>query len=119
MKEANPTSVWLKLTLLSTFLLFLVFCQGIFASGKDIDETCAAAGEELDQEYRLQNAHEPLQLFPLHDKCNALYDTVPAWTNPALVVLAILTVSFFGAAFVSVFIRMNRLYGRRRREPLL
>jgi hypothetical protein len=42
-------------------------------------------------DYRVRYPHEPLQLFPLTNKCNALYDTVPGWTNPALAVLAVLT----------------------------
>ncbi|WP_326754579.1 hypothetical protein OIE73_25330 [Streptomyces hirsutus] len=25
------------------------------------------------------------RLFPLHNKCNAEYDLVPAWVNPAIV----------------------------------
>jgi hypothetical protein len=107
LRSLEPIGLWLKLTLLSAFLLFVVFCQGVFASGKDIDETCEFSGQEYDEEYRLQHAHELSRLFPLTNPCNAFYDTVPAWANPALVVLAILTVSFFGAAVASVFIRVK------------
>jgi hypothetical protein len=107
MKDREPVGLWLKLTSLSAFLLVLVFCQGVFASGKDIDETCEFSGQEYDEEYRLQHAHEFSRLFPLTAPCNAFYDTVPAWTNPALVVLAILTVSFFAAALGSVFVRVK------------
>jgi hypothetical protein len=92
---------------MSAFLMFVVFFQSVFAAGKDLDESCAFAGRDLDQNYRLSHPHEPLQLFPLANKCNALYDTVPAWTNPMLAVLAILTMSFFAVALATVFIRVK------------
>lgn len=72
-------------------------------------EACElGAGQTYDHEYRSQNAHEQLQLFPLITKCTPEYDLVPAWTNPALVVLALLTVPFLAVA--ALFIRVkNRL----------
>jgi hypothetical protein len=105
MKRAES---WLKLTLLSVLLLFVVFIQGVAAGGLDVAEACElGAGQAYDHEYRSQNAHEQLQLFPLTTKCNADYDLVPAWTNPALAVLAILTVAFFGAMLAALFIRVK------------
>jgi hypothetical protein len=103
----KPAVFWLKLSALSAFLLFVVFFQGVAAGGKDLDERCAFAGQELDQDYRILHPQEPLQLFPLTNKCNALYDTVPGWTNPALAVLAILTLSFFAAMLAALFIRLK------------
>jgi hypothetical protein len=103
----KPTGLWLRLTALSAFLLLVVFFQGAFSAGKDLDDTCAAAGHELDQEYLVQHLHEPLQLFPLHNKCNALYDTVPEWINPALVILAALTTLFFVAMLTALFISVK------------
>ncbi|MFB9163632.1 MULTISPECIES: hypothetical protein [Arthrobacter] len=46
---------WLGLSFLS-FLAFLVtYFIGAIASGKDIDKTCAKAGQLLDEDYRAQN----------------------------------------------------------------
>ncbi|ACL42262.1 hypothetical protein Achl_4311 (plasmid) [Pseudarthrobacter chlorophenolicus A6] len=87
---------WLGLAVLSFLCLGPVFFVGIFAAGKDIDETCAAAGQTYDRVYRHLNWREPGQLYPLHNKCNAEYDTVPFWVNPVLAILAILTVVFLG-----------------------
>ena len=74
---------------------------------EDLDDTCLAAGQELDINYRLQNLHEPAQFFPLHNKCNALYDTVPDWVNPVLAFLAFLTVVFLVAMASALFIRVK------------
>jgi hypothetical protein len=86
----------------------VVFFQGVAAGGLDVAEACELdAGQPYDHEYRSQHAHEQLQLFPLTTKCNAEYDLVPAWTNPALAILAILTVFFFGAMLAALFIRIR------------
>lgn len=108
MGKIKPAGFWLKLTALSAFLLVVVFFQGVFAGGLDVAEACELrAGQPYDHEYRSQNAHEQLQLFPLTTKCNAEYDLVPPWTNPALAILAILTVSFFGAMLAALLIRIR------------
>lgn len=107
--RTKPAEVWLKLSALSAFLAFMVFFQGLAASGLDVGEKCGQAGQAYDHEYRSQNAHEQLQLFPLTAKCDAEYDLVPAWTNPALAVLAILTVAFFGAMLAPLFMRLKHL----------
>lgn len=114
MRKIKPAEFWLKLSALSAFLTFLVFFQGAFASGLDVAEACElGAGQSYDREYRSQNAHEQLQLFPLTSKCNAEYGLVPPWTNPALAILAILTVFFIGAMLTSLF---NRFKGRDIRD---
>lgn len=95
-----PIVGWFMLSFLSSVALGFTFFIGAFvASGKDIDETCAKAGQQLDRNYRAQNWQEPSQLFPLHDKCNAGYDMVPAWINPALVLFASLA-----AVFLCIFV---------------
>lgn len=98
---------WLALTMLSAFLLVMVFLQGLSAGGLDVGEACELGGHRYDHEYRSQNAHEQLQLFPLTTKCNAEYDLVPPWTNPALAVLALLTGSFFVMALAALFTRVK------------
>ncbi|TLM83227.1 PAS domain-containing protein [Pseudarthrobacter sp. NamE5] len=106
-------SGWLALSMLSAFLLFLVFFQGAAAGGLDVAEACALrAGQPYDHEYRRLHKDEQLQLFPLTTKCNAEYDLVPPWTNPALAVLALLMVACFAMALATLFIRVkSRLRG--------
>lgn len=105
MGKIKPAEFWLKLTVLSAFLLFVVFFQGVAPGGLDVAEACElGAGQTYDHQYRSQNAHEQHQLFPLTTKCNAEYDLVPPWTNPALAILAILTASFFGAMLAALVI---------------
>lgn len=113
MLRTKPAGFWLKLSVQSAFLTFIVFFHGLSAGGLDVGEACELSGHVYDHEYRSQNAHEQLQLFPLTIKCNAEYDLVPAWTNPALVNLAILTVAFFGAMLATLF---SRLRNRPRRD---
>ena len=103
----NTPGSWLGPTLMSAFALGLVFITGISAAGNDLYDTCLAAGQELDTNYRIQNSHEASQLFPLHNKCNALYDTVPAWINPVLAFLALLTVVFLVAMASTFFVRVK------------
>lgn len=107
MQKPKRAGFWLKLTVLSAFLAFVVFFQGVAAGGLDVAEACGLAGQLYDREYRSQNAHEQLQLFPLTTRCNAEYDMVPAWTNPALAILAILTASCFGAMLAALFLRFR------------
>ena len=107
MRQMNTPGFWLGPTVTSVFMLGMVFLSGISATGKDLYDTCLAAGQELDTEYRLQNPHEPAQFFPLHNKCNAGYDTVPGWVNPVLAFLAILTVVLLVAMASAFFIRVK------------
>ncbi|MGW7577829.1 hypothetical protein [Streptomyces sp. NPDC054765] len=61
---------------------------GAFAgTSMDPEESCHASGTTYDRTDRSIHWQEPAQWFPLHDKCNATYDLVPAWVNPALVLL--------------------------------
>ncbi|WP_433158628.1 hypothetical protein [Kribbella sp. CA-247076] len=59
----------------------------------DPEEACHADGEPYDRAYRRANFEEYTRWFPLHDKCHAGYDLVPAWVNPTLVVLPVLAVA--------------------------
>ncbi|MCC9738294.1 hypothetical protein [Streptomyces sp. MNU89] len=53
----------------------------------DPREACHKAGQAYDRTYRRTNFEEYTRWFPLHDKCHAGYDLVPAWVNPALAAL--------------------------------
>jgi hypothetical protein len=59
----------------------------------DPEESCHAAGQTYDRDYRRANFGEYTQWFPLHDKCHAGYDLVPSWVNPTLVILPVLAVA--------------------------
>ncbi|WP_199236051.1 hypothetical protein [Micromonospora sp. S4605] len=72
---------------------------GAFAgSSLDPEESCHAAGATYDSAYRSAHWQEPSRWFPLHNRCNASYDLVPAWVNPALVLLPLLAIGCLGVA---------------------
>ena len=64
----------------------------------DPEESCHAAGVTYDNAYRSVHWREPSRWFPLHNKCNATYDLVPAWVKPALVLLLLLATICLGVA---------------------
>ncbi|MFC4021264.1 hypothetical protein ACFOW4_25425 [Micromonospora sp. GCM10011542] len=72
---------------------------GAFAgSSMDPEESCHMAGTAYDNAYRSAHWQEPSRWFPLHNRCNASYDLVPAWVNPALVLLPLLATTCLGVA---------------------
>ncbi|MBE1489579.1 hypothetical protein [Plantactinospora soyae] len=72
---------------------------GAFAgTSLDPEESCHTAGVVYDSAYRSANWQEPSRLFPLHNRCNATYDLVPVWINPALVLLLLLATTCVGVA---------------------
>ncbi|WP_405867600.1 hypothetical protein OG407_47975 [Streptomyces sp. NBC_01515] len=81
---------WLLLSLVPCCGLQATWFLGAFSGGMDVKETCELMeGQTYDPAYRDENRQESSQLFPLHDKCNASYDLVPAWINPTIVFLAV------------------------------
>lgn len=76
------------LLLLGAGVTYLV---GSLAGGSlDPEEACHRAGETYDRAYRRANSEEYTRWFPLHDKCHAGYDLVPAWVNPVFAALPVL-----------------------------
>ncbi|WP_017241464.1 hypothetical protein [Streptomyces sp. SS] len=73
------------LLLVATGVAYLV--GSLAGASLDPEEACHKAGQTYDRAYRRANFDEYTQWFPLHDKCHAGYDLVPAWVNPTLVVL--------------------------------
>ncbi|WP_405769106.1 hypothetical protein [Streptomyces sp. NBC_01538] len=104
MRRLGPLA-WLALAVASSFLLGITYFIGMFSGGHELDETCASVGQTVDQRYRDEHWREPGQWFPLHNKCNAGYDLVPVWVNPAVVILASLFVVCVGAAVWSAATR--------------
>ncbi|MCP9956740.1 hypothetical protein [Streptomyces sudanensis] len=85
--------------------LFLLLGTGVtYLAGSlagaslDPEEACHRAGEPYDRAYRRANVEEYGRWFPLHDRCHAGYDLVPAWVNPALVTLAALALACLARA---------------------
>ncbi len=74
------------------------FIGAFSGSSLDPEESCHAAGTTYDEAYRSAHWREPSRLFPLHNKCNAAYDLVPAWVNPALVLLLLAATTCVGVA---------------------
>ncbi|MGW5214646.1 hypothetical protein ACWEQO_26540 [Streptomyces sp. NPDC004051] len=58
-------------------------------------------GQKYDDDYRIRHADEADRWFPLHNKCNAEFDLVPAWVNPTVSSLAFLTATGAGMAVVT------------------
>lgn len=73
------------LLLLATGVTYLV--GALAGASLDPAEACAARGQIYDGAYITEHFDEQTRVFPLRNACNADYDLVPAWVNPALVVL--------------------------------
>lgn len=83
---------WVRLALITAFCTLLMYGYGLFSGAAyDIGETCARLGQHYDSDFRAEHWREPSRWFPLHNRCNADYDLVPAYVNPSLVILAALT----------------------------
>ncbi|WP_405686527.1 hypothetical protein [Streptomyces sp. NBC_00057] len=108
---------WLLLSVMPCFGLFCTWFWGAFSGGLDARETCELLeGQTYDSAYREENWQEPSRLFPLHNKCNASYDLVPAWINPTIVCLAVATAGCLITAVVMTATH-SRLKRRLRRVP--
>lgn len=85
---------------------------GKFRGGLDARKTCQFVHHEYyDRAYRDAHAVEFDRLFPLHNKCNAHFDLVPAWVNPSIMLCAALVLAAvavplrFGIACLTSFSR--------------
>ncbi|MGW2836686.1 hypothetical protein ACWCWD_02660 [Streptomyces sp. NPDC001493] len=68
-----------------------VWFLGFSRIGLDIRESCEYAnGVRFDERWNEAHYGESQNFFPLHAKCSATVDLVPAWVNPAFVVLVLL-----------------------------
>jgi hypothetical protein len=79
------------LLLLGAGVVYLI--GSLSGASLDPEEACHKAGQTYDRAYRRANFDEYTQWFPLHNKCHAGYDLVPAWVNPTLVALPVLAVA--------------------------
>ncbi|MFD4628789.1 hypothetical protein ACFVYR_02655 [Streptomyces sp. NPDC058284] len=94
--------------LLGTGITYLI---GALAGGLDTGEECHRAGQAYDSAYRSAHFREFGRWYPLHEKCNADYDLVPAWVNPTLIVLPVLA-----ALCLAYSVRLAVIHRRTKEE---
>ncbi|MFJ7630529.1 hypothetical protein ACIQZN_28995 [Streptomyces sp. NPDC097595] len=67
--------------------------------GLDLKESCEFRhGVSFDEAWNDVHYAESQKFFPLHSKCSATVDLVPAWVNPAIIALTLLAVGFLCGA---------------------
>lgn len=65
---------------------------GISRGGLDIEESCEYRnGVPFDEKWNDAHYMESQKFFPLHAKCSATVDLVPAWVNPTIIALLLLS----------------------------
>lgn len=78
----------------SFFLMGMAWLWGALAGGLDLEETCRFEHHQpFDEANHDAHRDEYRRFFPLSMKCNADYDLVSAWVNPAVAVLFLLLVA--------------------------
>ncbi|ADB31421.1 hypothetical protein Kfla_2345 [Kribbella flavida DSM 17836] len=95
------------LLLLATGLAYVI--GSLAGANLDPEKARHADGERYDATYRRAHLDEYTQWFPLHDKCHAGYDLVPAWINPALVILPVLATACLAYAVLLTVTRGTKL----------
>lgn len=84
---------WARVCSVSLFAGLSVWTWGVFRTGLDVRETCQFVHHvHYDRAYRDAHAAEFQRFFPLHNRCNAHFDLVPAWVNPSLAVCAVISI---------------------------
>ncbi|MEV5985454.1 hypothetical protein AB0L85_10570 [Streptomyces sp. NPDC052051] len=85
---------WTRVCSVSLFAGLAAWLWGVFSGGLDVRTLCVQGHHErYDAAYWDSHAEEFRRLFPLHNKCNAHYDLVPTWVNPAMVICAVVAVA--------------------------
>ncbi|MGW1255654.1 hypothetical protein ACWD5Q_10795 [Streptomyces sp. NPDC002513] len=89
---------WTRVCSVAFFAGLASWIWGVFRTGLDVRETCQFVHHQYyDRAYRDAHAAEFQKFFPLHNKCNAHFDLVPPWLNPALVVCAVISLAAIAA----------------------
>lgn len=109
MAQSKAARFWFRASAVSLTLLVGFTLVQVSDFTHDLYRTCEAAGQPLDINYRLRHQHDGTFYFPLQNRCNPVYDTVPAWVNPVLAILAtILAIALIGALVT---------YGEKKARP--
>ncbi|MFJ4922344.1 hypothetical protein [Streptomyces sp. NPDC088725] len=104
---------WTRLCSVSLFAALIAWIRGLFSQGLDAAETCRFVHHvPYDDGYRGAHAEEFGQIFPLHSNCNAQYDMVPAWVNPAIVSGLIISLLAVGVLLGYGVGHLNSLFRR-------
>ncbi|MEV0118301.1 hypothetical protein AB0H77_34515 [Streptomyces sp. NPDC050844] len=93
--------------------LLVSYCVGAFSGALRVDKSCRVRQEPYDAAYRAQHAAETDRWFPLHNKCNAHFDLVPGWVNPAVVIFAVLLVASLCTVAVAAVVHLRMIRTRR------
>jgi hypothetical protein len=103
---------WTRVCSVALFAGLVTWILGVFRGGLDVRKTCQFVHHEYyDRAYRDAHAAEFQKFFPLHNKCNAHFDLVPAWVNPSITVCAVIAMAAvavllkFGIAHLTRFSR--------------
>ncbi|MET9290961.1 hypothetical protein [Streptomyces sp. NPDC003077] len=105
---------WTRLCSVALFAGLASWTWGAFRGGLDVRKTCLFVHHErYDQAYWNSHFEEFQKLFPLHIKCNADFDLVPAWVNPTVVGCAVIAAI---AIAVLLWFGMTHLTSAYRKE---
>ena len=100
-------SLWVHAAGAALLITAVSWTTGVLSQGWDMAEDCARHGQTVDESYQEHHLQDASHWFPLHSRCNAHYDLVPAWVNPAIVISAAAAGTFMVTAVV-VGIRNHR-----------
>ncbi|GAA1359414.1 hypothetical protein [Streptomyces beijiangensis] len=83
---------WTRLCSVALLVGLASWIRGVFSTGLDLRKTCQFVHHQrYDAAYWESHTAEFRKLFPLHNKCNAHFDLVPGWVDPAVVVCAVVS----------------------------
>ncbi|WP_331748075.1 hypothetical protein OG520_40910 (plasmid) [Streptomyces sp. NBC_00984] len=83
--------------------MVMVWGFGVSTGGLDVRETCGLTHHTTyDQAWRDRTGADGTSFFPVANACNEQVSLVPAWVNPAIVVLAVFTVSALALALFRI-----------------
>ncbi|GAB3116034.1 hypothetical protein GCM10027160_24340 [Streptomyces calidiresistens] len=89
-----------------------VWLIGLSPAGLDLKEACEYwNGVPFDEQWHALHHMESQKWFPLHAKCNANVDLVPAWINPMIIALVVLSIACLCMAIylgVRKFLRVRK-----------
>ncbi|WP_260635203.1 hypothetical protein [Streptomyces angustmyceticus] len=104
---------WTRLCSVALCAGLALWIRGVFGEGLNVRETCLFVHHErYDAAYWDSHAEEFRKVFPLHNKCNAHYDLVPAWINPAIVTCAVISLAAVAVLLWFGTTHLTRLTGK-------
>ncbi|MFE6161821.1 hypothetical protein ACFQ7F_23250 [Streptomyces sp. NPDC056486] len=115
--RAGGRGAWPMLALatapVSLLGLLVSYCVGAFSGALRVEKSCRVRQEPYDAAYQAQHAAETDRWFPLHNKCNAGFDVVPGWVNPAVVIFTVLLAAAVGTVAVAAVTHLRTIRTKR------